>query len=137
MKNTLLTLFGFILLSTPLAATGEQSGDFTYTTLGGSVILITGYTGPGGAVSIPSTINLHPVVAIGENVFAGKTGLTAVTIPGTVTSIGKNAFGHCTNLTSVTIPGSMTSIDDLAFDYCSGLTRVTISSGVMSIEDYA
>jgi hypothetical protein len=50
MKNTLLALWAFILLTTPLAASAQQSGDFTYTS-DGSAITITGL----------------PVTAIGEN----------------------------------------------------------------------
>ena len=34
MKNTLLALLGFILLSMPLVATAQQSDDFTYTSDG-------------------------------------------------------------------------------------------------------
>ena len=64
MKNTLLALLGILLLSTPLAATAQQFGDFTYTS-DGSAITITGYTGPGGAVNIPDTITGLPVTAIG------------------------------------------------------------------------
>ena len=67
MKNTLLALLGFILLSTPLAATAQQSGDFYYES-DGSEITITGYTGGGGDVTIPrnlyddATGTMRPVV---------------------------------------------------------------------------
>ena len=37
---------------------------FTFTTNNGAII-ITGYTGLGGAVTIPSTINGYPVTGIG------------------------------------------------------------------------
>ena len=67
MKNTLLALLGCILLSTPLAATAQQFGDFTYSS-DGSAITITGYTGPGGAVTIPATIVGLPVTTIGDSV---------------------------------------------------------------------
>jgi hypothetical protein len=55
-ENTLLALLGLILLSTPLAATAQQLDDFTYLS-DGSAITITGYTGPGGDVPIPASIN--------------------------------------------------------------------------------
>ena len=61
MKTTQLALMVVILLSTLLAASAQQSGDFTYTS-DGSAISITGYTGPGGAVTIQETINGVPVV---------------------------------------------------------------------------
>jgi len=69
--------------------------------------------------------------------FSGCSGLTSVTIPGSVTSIGGLAFYGCSGLTSVTISGSVTSIGDYAFSGCSGLTSVTISDGVTSIGDWA
>ena len=81
MKNTLLALLGVILLIAPLAATAQQFGDFTYTS-DGSAITITGYTGPGGAVTIPATITGLPVTTIGNSAFQNQTNLTSVTIPG-------------------------------------------------------
>src|SRR4051794_8892204 len=155
MKITLLGLLALVFLSTPGVATAQ----FTYTTNDGA-ITITGYTGPGGAVVIPATINNWPVIAIGDNAFASKTGLTSVTIPGSVNSIGYAAFEFCTSLTNVTIPvsvanigwhafasctalanvtipGSVITIGSYAFQYCNGLTSVTIANGVMLINDYA
>ena len=40
-----------------------QAQDYTYTTNNGG-ITITGYTGPGGDVTIPDTINAYPVTSI-------------------------------------------------------------------------
>ena len=51
------------LLAGPIAATAGQYGDFTYSS-DGSAITITGYTGPGGAVVIPGTIEGLPVTAL-------------------------------------------------------------------------
>ena len=68
------------------------------------------YTGTGGAVTIPGTIDAYTVTSIGTNAFQNCTNLTSVTIPDSVTSIGEAAFYDCTSLTSVTIPNSVTSI---------------------------
>src|SRR5580765_7432528 len=125
MKNTLLALLGFILLSTPLAATAQQSGDFTYSS-DGSTITITGYTGSGGAVNIPNTITGLPVRLIGASAFQNKAKVTSVTIPNSVTSLDVAAFWRCTSLTSFTIPNSVTSVGNQAFYYCTNLTGVTI-----------
>ena len=59
-------------------------GQFTWVTNDGA-ITITGYSGPAGPVNIPSNITGLPVVAIGANAFMGNSGVTAATIPDTVT----------------------------------------------------
>lgn len=56
MKQTLAALLGFIPLLRPMAATARQSDDFQHT-VNGEGVTITGYTGIGGAVTIPGTIN--------------------------------------------------------------------------------
>jgi hypothetical protein len=145
-----------LLLALPAAAQGQ----FDYYTMTDGTITIYGYTGPGGAVTIPGTIDSLPVTSIGENAFWGRTNLTSVTIPDSVTnigdyaftsctsltnvvignkvsSIGNLAFSHCTNLTGITIPGSITTIPYQAFSYCTSLTDVTILHGVSSILDEA
>ena len=82
-----------------------------------------------GAVNIPDSVTYegknYPVTSIGGCAFRDCSGLTSVTIPGSVTSIGLSAFYNCSGLTSVTIPNSVTSIVDWAFYGCSGLTSVT------------
>ncbi len=70
---------------------------------------------------------------IGENAFYGCSGLTSVTIPGTVTSLENSAFESCSSLTSVTIPNSVTSIGSWTFKGCSGLTSVTLGNNVTSL----
>src|SRR5688572_11703748 len=79
-----------LLLTLPTVAQAQ----FDYTIDG--TITITGYTGPGGAVAIPDTINGTPVTAIGNSAFYGETGVTSVTIPNSVTSIREWAFAFCT-----------------------------------------
>ena len=64
-------------------------------------------------------------------------GITSVTIPGSVTVIGDGAFYDCSGLTSVTIGDGVVSIGSSAFSGCSGLTSVTIGNGVTSIDSYA
>ena len=128
-----LLLGAFFVVATGTAV-GDQDGDYTYTTSGSpAVATITGYTGAGGAITIPSTLGGYATVAIGDEAFYDCTSLTSVTIPSGVTSIGASAFAWCTSLTSVTIPNSVTSIGNYAFQHCGALTSVTIPSGVTSI----
>jgi hypothetical protein len=115
----------------PSVAEYTSQTQFSYTTNAGA-ITIAGYTGPGGAVYIPPAINALPVTTIGTNAFENS-GLSSVTIPGSVTSIGQQGFYACSGLTSVTIPGSVSSLGLSAFEDCSRLTSVTISNGVSSL----
>lgn len=145
-----------LLLASPAAV---QALDFAYTT-NNVTVTITGYTGPGGAVTIPGTIDGLPVTRINGSAFASRSSLTSVTFPDSVTSIGDIAFYNCVNLTdiafgagllsighetfesctklaSVTIPNSVTSLGNLAFYNCNKLTSVTIGTGVTSLGSYA
>lgn len=137
----------------------QARAQFTFTTNNGA-ITITGYSGPGGVVTVPSTINGLPVTGIGDRAFrlctnvtsatmptgitniggyafAGCSGLRSVSIPNSVTDIGYDAFGGCTRLTQVTVPNSVVRIQVYAFSYCSSLTNVVISYGVITIGDKA
>ena len=80
-----------------------------------------------------SVYNGYPVTSIGKNAFKNRSGLTTITIPGSVTSIGNSAFEGCNRLTTVTIPDSVTSIGNSVFEGCNRLTTVTIPDSVTSI----
>lgn len=118
-----------VLLTLPAVVQAQ----YIYTTNSGT-ITITVYTGPGGAVTIPDTINGMPVTRIGQQAFDNYTSLTSVTIPNSVTTIGAGAFADCFNLTRVTIGNSVSSIGLVAFSECHSLTCVTIPDGVTSIK---
>jgi hypothetical protein len=114
-------LLPLLLLLLPTVAEAQ----FNYTTnADGTTITITGYTGSGGAVNIPSTINGLTNVSIGDSAFYQCFSLTSVTIPNSVTNIGAGAFAFCNNLTNVTIPSSVTYINVAAFYYCTSLNGV-------------
>src|SRR4051812_33504705 len=110
MKSQRLLILTWFLLVMPAALQAQLS----YLITTNLTVTITGYTGPGGAVIIPSMTNGLPVTAIGDNAFLYHNSVTDVTIPESVTSIGASAFS-LTGLTNVTIPGSVTQIGYLAF----------------------
>jgi hypothetical protein len=109
---------------------------FTFMTNGDNTITITDYTGSGGAVTIPGTINSLTVTRIGDSAFAYRS-LTSVMITNSVTSIGNNAFYDCWALTDVTFGNSVASIGSNAFCYCDSLTGIMIPDSVTSIKDGA
>ena len=93
-------------------------------TTNNGTITITGYTGPGGDVAIPNTLNGLPVTSIRGRAFEGCASLANITIPDSVTSLGNQAFCECFGLTDATIRNSVTSIGANAFNYCTSLTGV-------------
>jgi len=119
-----------------LATLTSLQAQFNCTTNNGS-ITITGYTGTGGAVTIPSIVNGLPVTSIGAEAFYALTNLTSITIPGSVTNIGAGSFAFCTNLTNATMDNGVINIGIEAFQSCGTLASVTIPSSVTSIGLYA
>jgi hypothetical protein len=109
-----------------------QPSEFECTT-NGDHLVITKYTGSGGEVVIPSTLNGKGVTSIGDRAFTKCTDVTSVTIPDSVTNIGIKAFARCSKLNNVTLSKSVSHIDTGAFWACSGLTSVTIPDSVTRI----
>ncbi len=151
--NCLLRILLFLVA--PLVAHAQ----FAFTTNNG-MLTVTGYTGPAGAVVIPSTTNGLTVTGIGINAFLNRTNVTSVTIPNSVTNMGDYAFYNCiglsnvtfgtgltnigsqgffgcTNLISAIIPTNVTGIGKSAFYGCNKLPSVVIPNRVTSIGDYA
>lgn len=122
----------------PANANAAPESDFSVgLTASGKGVVITGYTGSGGAVVIPAKIHGYPVREIGKSAFKDRPALTSVTIPDGVTEIGEEAFEGCRGLTAVTIPGSVTTIGERAFYDCAGLAAVTIPGSVKTIGRWA
>ena len=115
--------------------------DFAYTITyapTGNTAVITGLNYGFGSVEIPPTVRgvngtPVPVVAIGDNAFAGNLSITNVIIPGTVTRIGNAAFLNCSNLVVAALPGNLSTIGDTAFKNCISLTGISIPASVVSI----
>ena len=87
-----------LLLLLTLTLSMTVQAQFNFTKANGA-ITITGYTGAGGDVTVPSTLEGLPVTSIGVSAFSGYTGLTNVTLPNSVISIRDSAFYGCTGLT--------------------------------------
>ncbi len=98
-----------------------------------NVVSITGYSGPGGNLTIPGL----PVSIIGPGVFEFNPKLTNVTIPDNITQIGSFAFEGCVNLSNVTFANGLGNIGANAFSGCTNLTSVTIPATVTNIGSQA
>jgi hypothetical protein len=134
-------LLTFLLLALPAVVQAQSGGGYNYTvnSYTTNTITIVTYTGPGGVVNIPNTINGLLVTGIGNGestVFGYSSSITNITIPGSVTSIGDGAFSGC-SMTNLTIPASVTSIGQSAFYDCTSLISVTSLGSVTSIGDSA
>jgi hypothetical protein len=115
----------FLSVSVALA---ETEGDFVYTVAGGEAT-ITGYTGAGGDIVIPSELGGYPVTRIHQNAMLDKM-ITEITFPNTLIEIEGGAF-RWNQLTSVTFPDSLLNIGYAAFDG-NQITSITWGSGLIS-----
>ncbi|HXT10046.1 MAG TPA: leucine-rich repeat domain-containing protein [Candidatus Angelobacter sp.] len=128
-----LTLVAAIFVSSlpqPLQA------QFACTTNNGT-IAITGYSGPGGDVSIPDSLGGLPVTSIADAAFQGDTNLSVVTIPNSVTNIGARAFEGCIWLLGVNLPTNFPSIGNLTFNQCFQLVGINLPNTITNIGDAA
>lgn len=97
-----------------------------------------------------NTIIPNSITTIGREAFCGRTGLTSIEIPNSVTKIASGdhgiwlwangghdgvtgAFLECTSLSKIVIPSSVLTIGAGAFFGCTGLTRVEIGESVTNI----
>ena len=83
-------------------------------------------------IIIPSVRNGRPVVAIGEEGFAGINN-TAVWLPNSIRYIGYRAFTNSGNLAQVNIPHGVTRIEGMAFAGTPSLTGIEIPASVTHI----
>ena len=127
-KNTSMRpiLLGVMLLAAPAA----MQAQYEYTTNSDGISLtITGYTGSGGVVTIPTNIHGLAVTSIGTGALSSLTNLTSVTIPG---SLGVNeflgVFDDGPTLTNVTVANGVTSIAIGLFQGMTSLTGITLPS---------
>ncbi|MFA7345289.1 MAG: leucine-rich repeat protein [Terrimicrobiaceae bacterium] len=84
-----------------------EAPEFTYETYftgQDAYTVITGYTGPGGAVTIPNTLNGGRVTAIVDWAFANCISLTSVTLGDNVGFVRDWAFSGCTSLIAIAAP---------------------------------
>ncbi len=104
---------------------GNTSGYFKYEKNEDGVY-VTEYTGPGGDVYIPDTIDDGVIVGIATEVFWYREDITAVRLPQYLESIGERAFQGCTALTSIVLPDTVYELEDACFAGCTALENINI-----------
>ena len=93
-----------------------------------------------GDITIPSTVTYntqtYSVISIEDWAF-GKSYITSITIPNSITTIGEYAFFECQELRSITIPQGVTTIGESAFEDCRWLRTISIPNSIISIGEKA
>ena len=98
---------------------GLLQAQFTYTITTNLTVVITGYTGAGGSVTIPATLSGFPVTGIESQAFQNNQIITNVSIPNTVLTIASLPFLGCYNLVGVNVDTGnqhYSSSDGVLFD---------------------
>jgi hypothetical protein len=146
----LLALVAFVAMTTIASAFSFSieltAGQTIYLTITGSstvkvvppaTVGWTGYTTPTGRLDIPAAVEhegtTYNVTAIDRFAFQQCTGLTAVSIPGSVVSIGQRAFAEDAQITSVVIAEGVQRIDMMAFFMCSSLDTIVLPTTLSRI----
>lgn len=110
-------------------------GSFEFAVENGAAT-VSAYRGAGvGAVTVPEWVpeSGEPVTALAEGLFFGRSGLTSVTLPQSVTRIGARAFAGCTGLTAVSGAEALTEIGEEAFLKCFALEAAPLPERVASV----
>jgi len=140
----LVALIGFIMIACSKGG-GRASpvSDFQYELADdGNGICISGYTGKGGKVIIPSTIEGLPVTVIKYRAFVGQSqseyypanNITEVVIPNSVVAFGGNAFYWIENLKKVTLPDDLKILPESSFGDCINLTTINLPANLVEIQ---
>lgn len=98
---------------------------------------IISYFGSEPQVSIPDSLDGHPVLIIGAGAFKGNYKLLSVEFPEGIVEIGDSAFENCYELKEAELPDGLKSIGNSAFSGCDGLKEVELPDGLKSIGDSA
>ena len=88
-----------------------------------------------GEYTIPAQVNEKTIDQIWTSGFEGAASLTDITIPASIGRLGTAAF-EGTGLTHVTIPGTVQQVDPAVFQNCTKLVSVKLPVGLAEIDQY-
>ncbi len=141
-----------LLLAAPCAASAESVdghivyGPFVYALAGDGTAAIVDYTGTAFELTVPDTLDGHPVAAIGEFAFNTQDNqgriagglcenLSVLRLPDSVSHIADWAFCYCTTLKTIVLPEEVSFFGSGVFYGCDQLLEVTVPRGAAAIGD--
>lgn len=142
MKKLLSVILFFALclgLYSPAAAESaapekfSTSDDYVYILKEDGTAEITGYTGNGTKLSVPSELEGHTVTSLGTKAFYENKKLTEVLLPDTMKTLGEQCFSWCEKLQSVSLPEGLETIGYNVFYCCKKLAKVNIPLSVKKV----
>lgn len=114
-------IFWIVMLCVPVMAEDESVWTFD-----AGYYTLDDYTGAGGDVVVPDTIQGCPVQIIGTSAFVEATGITSLTFTETVKMLEISVGSGCDSLTDISLPQSLQVIWDGCFSGNDALEQVTI-----------
>jgi hypothetical protein len=127
-ESRFLAICGWALVGLALFCCCSVEAQFTCITNDNNELTITGYTGPGGDVSIPDSIDGLPVTAIATKACWFNTNIVNLTITNSGITLGEMAFYRCSVLATVAIGPGVTNIGNAAFAYNYTLLSIAVDS---------
>lgn len=105
-----------------------ETGKFSYAKYNDYSYYIVEYSGADRYVTIPSTYNGYPIVAIGPKAFYKNEALQQVSYPSSFVEIGKSAFSGCSSLQTFNVGPSVSIIGDGAFSGCTSMNSISVDA---------
>jgi hypothetical protein len=132
-KRWQLLALGVLVTAVGPGAQAASVADLTYLNHGTYIEITACTLSATGELVIPEFLDGLPVTIIGASAFEGCAGLTAITLPDSLTTIQSRAFRECNGLGSIHIPDSVTNMGSQAFNRCANLQEVRLSNSVSVI----
>ena len=105
-----------------------------YEILEDETVRINGYKGKNIDVTVPASLDGHPVSVIYQaREYKWPDKLRSVILPEGLTTIESSTFYNCDNLEKITFPESIRYIGDQAFDGCKKITEIELPEGLIAL----
>ena len=112
-----------------------NTSDYVYYLENDSAIIVE-YTGKNTSVSVPNSLDGHPVRGLDRGAFSNRYDITSVKLPLYLEYIGERAFENCCNMEWLRICRNLDSIEDFALAQCSNLSYVFIPESTVLNGDH-